>query len=365
MMSIHRICYTVLTIGTLAACAGCPFRKERIIVTADGSVLMRLQYEGSAEELERFDALPTRETGWKVNREIKKQDQEKDEETHVLTAERRFAPGEPLPRNLAKENDPEADLYLDFPTTLTIQDRADGRYFHFRRTYTPRRWAYVQYWHDSNIDNDIKKLGDKPVDELTRDDRLKIVQALAGIEAFTQLEFAKEALAESESELPPEYGLLAGQALLSVYEEKYDHFRTVFDLCEDLTDDQQEACYEREADRILAEGYDAYIQSLTDSGLGQDQRDAFHRSYQQAKRYYEITNELGAHGFEIEVQMPGAIVAHNGEKVREGEDGKVAHVTWTFDGKAFRDRPVELIVISRVDHDPAGKRRHDVDVDRK
>jgi len=248
---------------------------------------------------------------------------------------------------------------------LTIQDRADGRYFYFRRTYTPRRWAYVQYWHDSIIDDDIKKLGDKPVEELTRDDRLKIVRALAGIEASTQLEFAKEALAECEPELPPEYGLLARQALLSIYEEKYDHFRTVLDLCEDLTDDQQEACYEREADRILAEGYDAYIQSLSDSGLGQDQRDAFHRSYQRAKRFHQITNELGAHGFEIEVEMPGNIVAHNGEKVREEEDGKVAYVTWTFDGKAFRDRPVEMIVISRVDHDSAGKRRRDVGADRK
>ena len=364
MMSIHRIGYTILTLGTLAACAGCPFRKERITVTADGSVLMRLQYQGSAEELERFDALPSRETGWKVKREIKKQDQAKDDETQVLTAERRFAPGEPLPRNLAKENDPEADLYLDFPTTLTIEDRADGRYFHFRRTYTPRRWAYVQYWHDS-IEDEIKKLGDKPVEELTRDDRLKIVQAFGTFEAFTQLEFAKEALAELEPELPPQYGLLARQALLSVYEEKHDHFRPLLDLCEDLTDDRKLECYGREADRILAEGYDAYIQSLSDSGLEQDQQDAFHRSYQRAKRFHQITNELGAHGFEIEVQMPGAIVAHNGEKVREGEDGNVAYVTWTFDGRAFRDRPVEMIVISRMDHDSAGKRRHDVGVDRK
>ena len=237
MMTVHRTCCIVLPLATLAACTGCPFRKEHITVTADGTVLMRLEYEGSAEELERFDALPSRETGWKVKREIKKQDKEGDEETHVLTAERRFAPGEPLPRNLAKENDPEADLYLDFPTTLTIQDRADGLYFHFRRTYTPRRWAYVQYWHDS-IEDDIKKLGDKPVDELTRDDRLKIVQAFATLEALTQLEFAKEALAECEPELPPEYGLLARQALMSVYEEKHDHFRPLLDLCEDLTDDE-------------------------------------------------------------------------------------------------------------------------------
>ena len=155
---------------------------------------------------------------------------------------------------MAKENDPEADLYLDFPTTLTIQDRADGRYFYLRRTYTSRRWAFVQYWHDSLIDDDIKKLGDKPVEELSRDDRLKIVRAFAGIEAHTQLEFAKEALADCEPELPSEYGLLARQALLSVYEEKYDHFRTVLDLCEDLTDDAQETCFEREADRIHGVG---------------------------------------------------------------------------------------------------------------
>ncbi len=382
MIRNHLTMYAVLAGLSLSAGTGCPLRKEKITVTADGAVFMELRYEGTAQELERFDALPSAESGWNVVRTVEKED--KDEETHVLTTERRFAPDEELPRDFSAPGDPDADLYLDFPTTLRVEQRADGLYFYFHRVYTPRRWAYVQHWHDFFIDDHIKKISDKPVEELTRNDRTQVVQALIGVEAFQQVEFAKAALAECEPELDQAYWLLARRALLKAYaedhllagessEEVYEegtHYSTWFDhivdRCDPLEDDEQNKCYEEEAERLMAEGCAALVRSLReDAGFNHFRTARFERSYERARRYNGITNGLGAHGFQIDVAMPGEIVAHSALDEDVDEDEGVSVVRFEFDGKAFRDRPYEIMVVSRVENDPDPARRSRVDGDRK
>ena len=348
MIRNHTLMLTVTAILSLVAGTGCPWRKEVIKIASDGTVAMRLTYSATAEELERFDALPSPETGWEVSKTVEIED---DKEKHTLTATQTFASGGELPQTHAPDDDPGADLCLAFPTTLSIEERADGVYYHFHRVYTPRRWAYVQYWKDLFIDNDIKKLGEKPPEELTADEKLQIVVAFAGIEAFKQLEFAKTALLECEPDHQPEYRLLARRALLDVYEEDNDYFRAVVELCEQAPEDERGECFNHETERILAEGYAAFTQSLReDADFRAYQLAAFEWAYGRAERYFEITDELGAHNFEIEVEMPGTVIAHNGDDSDDATGADV--VEWTFDGRAFRDRPYELMAISRVDREP-------------
>jgi hypothetical protein len=348
MIRSRTVTLTVTAILSLGAGTGCPWRKEVIKIAPDGTVIMHLTYSATAEELERFDALPSPETGWEVSKTVEVED---DKEKHTLTATQTFASGEELPQTYAPYDDPGADLCLAFPTTLSIEEDADGVYYHFHRVYTPRRWAYVQYWKDRFIDDDIKKLGEKPPEELTADEKLQIVMAFAGIEAFKQLEFAKTALLESEPDLQPEYWLLARRALLDVYEEDNDYFRAVVELCEQAPEDEREECFSHETERILAEGYAAFTKSLReDAGFRAHQRAAFEWAYGRAERYFEITDELGAHNFGIEVEMPGKVIAHNGDDLDDVSGTDV--VEWTFDGRAFRDRPYELMAISRVDREP-------------
>ncbi len=355
---------TAVAMG-LWACSGCVERDETIKIGVDGSVVIELEFNADEGELSGGDAMPSAESGWEVTRTTKK---EGDEVTEILKSERRFEPGEELPSTFAAADDPDADLYLDFPTTLRIEHRADGIYYYFHRAYTPRRWAHIQRWEDFFFDDEVKKLGEKPVEELTLEERVKIVEAFAGMEAIKQLEFCKTAIAESHPDLSVEYGLIARRALIDFYtqleEEGNDRFERIIERCGALPEDQQGGCFDEEAERILGEAYNIYIQSLRgEAGLTGGQIAVFERAYQRAQRYHKITEQLGGHSFDVRVEMPGTIIAHNAldDDVDVDEDEKTSTVEFEFDGKWFRDNPHELIAVSHLDHKTALEMRNRVD----
>lgn len=349
---------TAAGMGLLASSA-CVERKEVITVARDGSVIIELEYEGTEEELSRGDAMPSAGSGWEVVRSIK---EERDEVKHVLKSKRRFEPRQELPRSFAAKGDHDADLYLDFPTTVRVERRRDGLYFYFRRVYTPRRWAYMEHWKDLCFDDDVKKLGEKPVEELSIEERGQIVEAFTWNEALKQIEFARIALGQTHPELPVEHRLVARRALLSVYEEETDHIERIIERCERVPEAQRGECFDEQAERVLGEGYAAFVQSLRDgAGFDDAQIARFEEAYRRAERYYEITDALGGHAFEIDVRMPGTIVAHNALDHEVEEDDGMSTVRFQFDGKAFRDRAHELIVVSRLEGAHGVGRRNRID----
>jgi hypothetical protein len=320
---------------------GCVKRKETITVKPDGAVTVAIEYEGDKGDFDKGDAMPSPASGWKVAREVK-QNEDKKEEVK-LSAERTFHAGEELPSNYAAPNDPDASLYLKFPTTLTRERRKDGVYLHFRRVYTPRDWAYVLFWADEHINDQVKNLGEKKPEELTHEERVQIIRAFAGVEAYKQIELAQRALKEPDERLKPDHWLLARSAVLNVYEEGVN-WEEIARRVATLPQEERDQEFERESQRLVNEAHQAIVRSLKhDAGYDAEQIAKFEAAYEQAKKYWDITNQLGGHGFEINVQMPGTIVAHNGDKV--DNDGTVE---WEFDGKAFRDRPYELLVTSRL-----------------
>lgn len=354
---------TALSLLVCAAClptAGCLKRTEKIMVHRDGRVSIALQYEGDPAEYDARDAMPNKTTWREVTYRTEIGDDGK--ETRFLTARQDFAPKAQLPESYAEPGDPDADLYTRFPTTLSIERRGDGTYYHFRRVYEPRRWAYVQYWHDLCINDDVKKITEKPIEELTRLEQIRLIKALVRIEAFKQIEFAKAALAGCEPDLPSERWLVARRALLRSYEEVglfVDQYEpqphsdgennvstidSVIDRCGALLQEARDECYAQEGHRLLTNGYDALTNVLKgDAALGTARMHRFDLAYQRAKKEFEITDALGGHHFEICVTMPGSIVAHNADN-----DTDQGEVCWNFGGDAFRDRPVELMITSRV-----------------
>ena len=209
--------------------------------------------------------------------------------------------------------------------------------------YAPRDWAYVQLWADLGLDDNIKKLGEKKPEELTHEERVQIIKAFAGVEGYKQMELAQRALKESDEHLKPDHWLMARKALLNVYEESVD-WDEIARRVENLSNEERDQTFERESKRILEEAHQAFVGSLKrDAGYDREQIAKFEAAYERAKKYYDITNQLGGHAFEIHVTMPGTLVAHNGDKA--DDDGTVK---WEFDGKAFRDRPYELLVTSRL-----------------
>ena len=135
-----------VALGTMVAVAltGCVKRKETIKVADDGGVTARIEFEADAlAELTEGDALPSPQAGWSVDRKTQVDDD--GDETHIFLAEKAFPPGTELPACYADPDDPDAGLYLRFPTTLTIEERSDGTYYHFHRSYPVRRnWAHLE-----------------------------------------------------------------------------------------------------------------------------------------------------------------------------------------------------------------------------
>lgn len=349
MYRTHRFSTALMALSVLSFCTGCPFRKEKIVIGLDGSVAMDLEYSGSPAELERFDALPSGETGWTTRRttEIQTKADGQERETVTVFARQTFKAGEPLPRRLVPNDDPMADLVLDFPTNVRFEDRSDGRYVYFQRTYTPRRWAYVNYWDGVFIDDEIKRLSEKDVDALSRDERMQIISALTSVEAFREIEYGREAMRSAFPDAPPEHFLLARQALLDTYENNVEDREAVMDGCSPLAEAQRNECFEVASKRWLEDGRSAFANALREKA-GYDRREMglFGQALETARRYHEITRELGGHAFRIEVTVPGKIVGHNGDKV-EQEVGS-GTVTFEFDGRAFQDRQHELVVVARI-----------------
>ncbi|MFQ5413946.1 MAG: hypothetical protein ACE5E6_05760 [Phycisphaerae bacterium] len=331
---------TVLGALTVAVCTGCPERKETITVARDGRVSMVIEYADESDQLVAPDAVPTRAGGWDVVRDVR---QDGDKRKHVLTARQTFPPGAPLPRRFGLPDDPDGEIVLDFPTTLETERRSDGVYYHFRRVYTPRKWAYVQYDQDRiQKELDAAKLGDQPLDELSRQDRIKLARLVVSLDAARHVELARAALQHADPDLTQDHWLIARRALLRAYLDlNYDD---LVDRYVDLPEDERAGAWEREAGRIKAAAHDALVAVLRRQAGYDDARVAgFERAFEHEQRYYDITNATGGHAFHIRVRMPGDVVAHNADDI--DDDGLAS---WSFDGNAFRDREHVVMITSRV-----------------
>ncbi len=325
----------------LMVAAGCLKRKETITIASDGSTTIRLHYTGTPSDFKTADALPAAASGWPI--EVAVTTDGKDE-TQTRVAQRTFAAGQPLPRTFAAEDDPDADLYLDFPTTVRTERRADGVYYHYRRTYQPRKWAYVRYWQEHFINEDIDKLGRKPAEELTLDERIRLFKAFAASISHEKMEMARAALAQCDPDLPADHWLMARRALLDVY-AGLDYAALVRNS-DGLSEEERNAHFDRLGREIEDRALSGLVACLrATAGYDDVAVGRFETEYERAKRQFDITNQLGGHGFEIRVKMPGEILAHNADRVDADDAGAVV---WEFDGKAFRDRPYELSVTSRV-----------------
>jgi len=91
------------------------------------------------------------------------------------------------------------------------------------------------------------------------------------------------------------------------------------------------------------------VSALTNAGeLDAAQLERFAGAYASAKTLHAVTEDVGGHFFDVMVELPGEIVAHNAEEVENASNGSTHHFRWQFNGEAFRDRPHQLVAISKV-----------------
>lgn len=354
MFTVKAAMAIVLGGALMALVAGCPRRTEKIQVALDGSASIELEIGG---EPEQFDALPSEATGWTTEHRMEK---DGDKEVPVLEAKQQFAPGAALPSRFSTPDDPDADLHLAFPTLLTRTKESSATRYTFHRSYTPRRWAYVDYWRNELIDEDVRKIGEKPAEEITREERLRLIQSFAGFEAFKQLELAQVALSSMTPAPPLEAGLHAHRATMDFYEESLgdsDWSSDMLGRCEALPDDARDACLTQESQGLLARGHAAFVASLIGtSSFGPLEILRFQEAYARLNREYDYTKRIGENQFEVEITMPGTRVASNAAEAECDAEAMTCTAKWQFNGKIFRDRPFAITMMTWLAEDPDGNR---------
>jgi hypothetical protein len=327
--------------------AGCNRRKEVITVARDGRVEIELEYQGDPNDMTSGDAMPSEAGGWETTMEeriIGKEDNGEPQKEITLTGHASFGPGEQLPFTYADPLDPDADLYLRFPTTLTVEERQDGTYYHFYRVYGARPWAQIEAWRkeiQEGSEEQWKQIEGKDASALTHADRVLLIQVLVFMEQVKMENFARWAMADMQPDRPQECWSYLVMALRSELQD-LDFDRLAELMAADAADGKCEAL-EAEAETLQTRMMETMRSALLEEcGLTLNDYDTFMERYEWHRKHYEITQDLGDDHFEIHVEMPGEIVATNAHSYDQNE------AQWEFDGDMFRDRIVELTVTSRV-----------------
>jgi hypothetical protein len=328
---------------SLPLLGGCLERKERLAISADGSVWIEAEFKtDSLDELYKGDAIPTPAGGWAVEQLTERDD--KGKEAYKLIATASIPPRRPLPATFATRGDADQDLYLQFPTTLKIEQRGDGVYYHFRRVYPARPWEYIERLQRQFVQEPLNELEPEPETWLP-EERISVVKALATFEVEKALVFARAAFLETTPDGPQD-GWLHVQDDLRGFVNQMD-FQTLAQLLEPRESENEEhdrdAKIQAEAQKFEAASI-AQLKTTLKSLAGYDQTNlnAFMNHYERQKKRYAVTQDLDDDKLEIAVEMPGQIIAHN------ADDVSASTANWTLEGPQLHDCERELLVTSRV-----------------
>ncbi len=319
---------------------GCLERTETITVEPDGTVLIEAVFKTDQEgELYEGDAIPSDAGGWLVD--LEEIDNE-GERRFLLMAEGVFGPQIVLPENYAVPGDPDTSLYLQFPTTVEIEDRGDGTYYHFHRTYPARAWAHIEALRELLINDPMKKLKDKDDEDFTTADWKLVARSYTNFEVAKLLTFARGAYLETTPDAPQDAWLDVLGAFAKLQGElDLDAIAEVMQIDDE---DERDEAIQREVKAWEEKSFQTLEASLREfCGYAGSRLKNFMRRYESRLTAFNVTSGLGDDAFTITVVMPGEIVGSN------ASDASVDRATWKFSGRRFRDRDLELLVSSRLD----------------
>lgn len=335
MRRIHLLPIAVMLTVSLGL-TGCLERKEKIKVAADGSAEIAATMKGDPSDLTTGDSMPTVQTGWRVNDSF---ETDKDgKKTQTREAVIRVAAGGEWPASYAAAGTEDAEVGLKFPTGLTIETRADGTYYHFHRVYRAREEAKFEYVREAMKDQLDKLSGVEP-ENMTQEQRETLVDALRQFEAAKQMEFVVTA-ARTMNDWPQDRVLKVRQAIAD-YFNRIDIAPVVRKLSEPASDARDGAIQEF-ADGMIGDVKTALVNEMQSWGISTGEQEQMLAAYERESRRRAVTEDIGDDHFEIAIEMPGEIIAHNGTRAEDGA------VTWEFPGKALMDRDQEIMVSSRV-----------------
>jgi len=352
-LSTFRLNIILAGVAMMAlAITGCLERKEEIRVRPDGAVQMTARFEGTADELSGPFALPDAQHGWTV-KQITKADEDNgskvngEDAERVLEATASFAARAELPSTFGDGT----DVYLEFPTRVWRETRGDGTYVHFRRRYVSRPFAFVNKFKQVLVEDKLEELDneDKKFKDLERAEKKDILQSFARFEMHKQIELLRRATGFVSVDGMQAAWLHSCNTLEGVFKDFIDNDldRLLDEMTEDEAGKRLEAIGESLPKQALAAFFEEFRKRSDSESLVENLKAAYERE----SLRFRITEAMRTHAFEIKLELPGEIVAHDvNAKVEEGR------ILWNFNGEYFCDRTVELMATSKLPHEAASMR---------
>jgi hypothetical protein len=322
--------------------AGCLERREHMRIEPDGTVRIELAFDAdSLEELHAGDAVPSLDQGWLVSESSYSDAQGR--ERFRMNAQAAFGPAAELPQRFGGLADPMAEVVLRFPTTLTVEERGDGVYYHFRRQYPARAWARVDLPRQAVRQGIEEAIGGRPLEKLPPEERRRLVRRFAELEILEFQILARVAFAETSPAAPQDVWL-ALHAAVGGRADALDQEALADLLARDPRDDpRRDVRIEEAVAAFRSTLLETALDSLRSSGWYPiSSINRFAQRLQRERWDLEVTEDLGDDTFKVSVEMPGELVGHN------GASASGSTVTFEFAGPMLRDRSLELLVTSRV-----------------
>lgn len=343
---LNRVSLTAFTAAllslTLLGPQGCVEREETIRVAPDGTIHLKVEFEGGLDDVVSGDALLQDPGPWTVEDRIETDD--KGEQTLTRTATLTVPPGGEIPTHYAGDDDELADLALNISTSLEIEERPYGTYYHFQRIYHRRDWSHIDYFRRTYLEDELKKLDGEDVAELSEQDRQNVAEALIAFEQLKTLVLAETAANALDPPLSQDVWLPIFRGICGVF-ENIDRHR-VMELLQ-LEGEEAEAEITAAVEEVKARTEDVIEAVVNQSDPSGATTRAFVCQYEREQRRYAITEDLQDETIEVFLHLPGRIIGHN--SIGEQADGGA--VEWEFDGEALYDRDQVLLATSVVEHE--------------
>ncbi len=320
---------------------GCVKRTETIKIAPDGTAQLEVVFEGDPKDVYEGDAMLAASGPWTVADQTEVDDEGK--ETLTRTGALTVMPGHDFPTHYAGDDADLAELALDFSTSLRIEDRPDGTYYHFERVYHSRSWASIDYFRHKFLEDGLKKIEGKDPSEMTDQDRQTVANALVSFEGIKTLVLAEAAAAALDQPLAQEDWLAVHQGIRQVFEEvDTDRIAKLLELEGDEGATEISATVEEIKARLEV----AIERVLDDRDPTGATASAFIEQFERQRQRRAITEDLQDENWEVVLQLPGRIIGHN--SLNHDPEGGV--IQWEFDGDALNDRDQVLLATSVLKH---------------
>ncbi|MEM7203410.1 MAG: hypothetical protein AAF628_24315 [Planctomycetota bacterium] len=333
---LRSILVVVLLVGG-APLTGCLDREEDLTISPAGEVHVVHRITGDQADLDAGAARYPTHAPFSVQREAHVDRDGRRKVTLRSTAT--FRSVDALPEHFGPARDPRAAGALRQQSRLR-QWVADGkRYYRFERVYRPRAWAdYAVFYRRAfdpvreHIDN-ADAIWRQPLGE-----RVRVVRALCSYERMKLQQWVAAGLHDA---LPGGAAELAALQLRAAIANYFDRVVDDHRLASSLTERLDEL--DRLCAKIQTDVEDLVARYCRDQlGFDQGALAALQRHLQRSQHDFAVSQDLEDEHFVVRLELPGDLVAHNGDRVVDG------HVVWEFDGRDLRDRSHRLLAISAV-----------------